>query len=225
MLKQMCKPRPVPPRPMRVVKKGSKTRPWCSGRTPTPLSRTTICTWPASSPWASTQMRASARPSKPCSSAFCTRLVSTWPRGPGKLSMTRPAAAVTSSWHLALLNEGRSVRQISWITWSSWNWRRCELCRSTATCLKLEIRSAARWRLRCTSSAAAAISSSWSARALRVMPCSTQWRSRPLASDTVLAASRLLPIGVLSSWATPATIAPSAASFSLETSSSLAALS
>src|SRR5450830_364384 len=99
-------------------------------------------------------------------------------------------------------------------------WRRCRLVWSAATCLKVEIRSAARLRFLSSMVTASAVWLTCKASPLRVSPwlaarpnCSTSERS-------VVATSTLLPMGVLSSWATPATMRPRAACFSERSSSS-----
>src|SRR5437867_4286221 len=166
------------------------------------------------------RMRPASIPSKPCSRELVTRFVTICSRGPGKLSSTIPRSTATSRRCCVCLSLGWSVDNTS-----SSAWRRSKLLRrmlvwSTATCLKLPIKSAARCEFFSTSAAASRQCAMKSSRAVRrsASPVST-WRPNSCTcSLSVDATVSELPSGVLSSCATPATRLPSDASFSVCTS-------
>ena len=100
-------PSPEPPRPRRVVKKGSKMRLRTSSGMPRPSSENSRCSTPASR-CADTRIVPWSRPSNACVSEFMTRLAMIWYSAPGYVDTIRLAGMSNSMWWRARLSAGCS---------------------------------------------------------------------------------------------------------------------
>ena len=157
--------------------------------------------------------------SKPCKTAFITKLVNTWPNGPGKLSIdTFSAMSILTSWS-SRRKRFDKVNKISRTVVFKSKCRRWSEVWSTAICLKLVIRSAAFDKLRIRRSQAVLAFAAYASNLeRRIVPVWISSTKTSVISLSELAVNKLLPIGVFNSCATPATTPPRAANFSCSTS-------